>query len=39
MKDVAVIGVNDCIVAENEGNLLVCKMSEENRIKEFSEEK
>ena len=39
MKDVVVIGVNDCIVAENEGNLLVCKMSEENRIKEFSEEK
>ena len=39
VKSVVVVGVNDCIIAENEGNLLVCKISEENRIKEFSEEK
>ena len=39
MKSVVVIGVNDCIVSENDGNLLVCRMSEEDRIKEFSEEK
>jgi mannose-1-phosphate guanylyltransferase len=38
MKSVVVIGVEDCIVAEKDGNLLVCKMSQENRIKEFSEE-
>ena len=37
IKKVMVIGVDDCIVAENEGNLLVCKMSEENRIKDFSD--
>lgn len=39
LKSVVVIGVDDCIVAENEGNLLVCRMSEENRIKEFSDKK
>ena len=39
MKNVVVLGVDDCIIAENEGNLLVCKMSEENRIKDFAEEK
>lgn len=37
MKSVVVVGVNDCIIAEKDGNLLVCRMSEENRIKEFSE--
>ena len=37
MKKVMVIGMNDCIVAENNGNLLVCKTSEENRIKDFSD--
>lgn len=36
---VMVIGVDDCIVAENNGNLLVCKMSEENRIKDFTDVK
>ena len=36
---VVVIGINDCIVSENDGNLLVCRMSDDNRIKEFSEEK
>lgn len=39
MKKVLLIGLNDCIVAENDGNLLVCGMSKENRIKEFSEMK
>ena len=39
MKSVVLVGVNDCIVAEKEGNLLVCRISDENRIKEFSEEK
>lgn len=39
MKKVMVIGMSDCIVAENDGNLLVCKMSEENRIKDFSDVK
>ena len=39
MKKVMVIGVSDCIVAENNGNLLVCKMSEENRIKDFTDVK
>ena len=39
VKKVVVIGLDDCIVAENNGNLLVCRMSEENRIKDFSEEK
>lgn len=39
MKEVVVVGVNDCIIAERDGNLLICRMSDENRIKEFSEEK
>lgn len=39
IKKVIVIGVDDCIISENNGNLLVCRMSEEGRIKEFSEEK
>ena len=39
MKSVAVIGVDNCIVAENGGHLLVCKMADENRIKDFAEEK
>ena len=37
MKSVVVIGVDDCIISENEGNLLVCRMSDENRIKEYSD--
>ena len=37
MKKVVVVGLNDCIIAEKEGNLLVCKMSEENRIKDFTD--
>ena len=39
LKKVMVIGVDDCIVAENNGNLLVCRMSEENRIKDFTDVK
>ena len=39
MKKVMVIGMDGCIVAENDGNLLVCKMSEENRIKDFTDVK
>ena len=39
IKKVVVVGVDDCIIAENDGNLLVCKMSEEKRAKEFSGEK
>jgi mannose-1-phosphate guanylyltransferase len=39
MKRVVVVGVDDCIIAENDGNLLVCRMSEEKRAKEFSGEK
>ncbi|MBO5807060.1 MAG: mannose-1-phosphate guanylyltransferase [Bacteroidaceae bacterium] len=38
-KKVVVIGMENCIIAENDNNLLVCHMSDENRIKEFSEEK
>ncbi len=36
-KRIVLIGINDCIVAEHDGNLLVCKMSEEGRIKEFTD--
>lgn len=36
-KRVVVIGLEDCIVAEHNGQLLICKMSEEGRIKEFSD--
>lgn len=39
LKKVMIIGVDDCIVSENNGNLLVCKMSEENRIKDFTDVK
>lgn len=39
LGNVVVIGMDNCIVAENGGNLLVCRMSDEGMIKEFSEEK
>lgn len=39
VDNVVVIGVNDCIISENGGNLLVCRMSDDNRVKEFSEKK
>lgn len=34
---VVLIGLNDCIVSEQDGNLLICKMEDEGRIKEFSD--
>ena len=36
-KKVVIIGLDGYIVAEDEGQLLVCKMSDEQRIKEFSD--
>ena len=36
---VVVIGIDDCIIAENEGNILVCRLSDDNRVKEFSDVK
>lgn len=35
-KNVVVQGLDGYIVAENEGRLLICKLSEEQRIKQFS---
>ena len=34
---VVIQGLDDCIVAEQDGVLLICKRSEEQRIKQFSE--
>ena len=34
---VVIQGLDDCIVAEQDGILLICKRSEEQRIKQFSE--
>lgn len=36
-KRVVIIGMNDCIVAEQDGELLICRMDEEGRIKDFSD--
>ncbi|MBO7281757.1 MAG: mannose-1-phosphate guanylyltransferase, partial [Bacteroidaceae bacterium] len=36
-KRVVIIGMNDCIVAEQDGELLICRMNEEGRIKDFSD--
>ena len=38
-KQVVVQGLDGYIVAENDGRLLICKLSEEQRIKQFSENK
>lgn len=38
-KKVVIIGLDNCIVAEQNDALLVCKLSEEQRIKEFSDKK
>ena len=38
-KRVVVQGLDGYIVAENDNTLLICKLSEEQRIKQFSEEK
>ena len=37
-RKVVVQGLDDCIVAEKDGMLLICKLSEEQRIKQFSGE-
>ena len=37
-RKVVVQGLDDCIVAEKDGALLICKLSEEQRIKQFSGE-
>ena len=37
-KKVVVQGLTDCIVAENDNTLLVCRLEEEQRIRQFSEE-
>lgn len=36
-KRVVVIGLDDCIVAENNDQLLICRLDDEQRIKEFSD--
>lgn len=38
MKQVVIEGLKDYIVAEKNGRLLICRLSEEQRIKEFSKE-
>lgn len=37
IKKVIVIGIDNCVVAEKDGNLLVCRKGEENRIKDLAE--
>jgi mannose-1-phosphate guanylyltransferase len=37
-KKVVVQGLDGYIVAENDNSLLVCKLSEEQRIRQFAEE-
>ena len=34
-KKIVVQGLEDCIVVENDGNILICRLSEEQRIKSF----
>lgn len=36
-KQVVVIGMNDCIIAERDNKLLVCRMSDEQLIKNFTD--
>jgi mannose-1-phosphate guanylyltransferase len=36
-KKVVVIGLDGYIVAENDNHLLICKLEDEQRIKEFSD--
>ncbi len=35
LKKVIVVGMEDCVIAENDGSLLVSKINEENRIKDI----
>ena len=37
-KQVVIQGLDDCIIAEKDGVLLICKLAEEQRIKQFSGE-
>lgn len=37
-KKVVIQGLEDCIVAEKDGTLLICRLSEEQRIRQFSGE-
>ncbi|MCI6839651.1 MAG: mannose-1-phosphate guanylyltransferase [Prevotella sp.] len=37
-KKVVIQGLDDCVVAEKDGVLLICKLSEEQRIRQFAEE-
>jgi len=37
--DVVIQGLDGYIVAENDGMLLICKLSEEQRIKQFCDDK
>ena len=37
-KKVVIQGLEDCIVAEKDNALLICKLSEEQRIRQFAEE-
>ena len=34
-KQVVIQGLSDCIVAEHNGTLLICRLSDEQRIKEW----
>ena len=38
-KQVIIQGLDGYIIAENDNRLLICKLSEEQRIKQFSEQK
>ncbi len=38
-KKVVIQGLENCIVAEKDGMLLICKLSEEQRIRQFADEK
>lgn len=37
LKKVVVIGMDNCIVAEKDGNLLICRMGEESRLKDITD--
>ena len=37
MKKVVVVGVDNCIVAEKDNNLLICKMGEEDRLRDLTD--
>lgn len=37
LKKVVVVGMDNCIVAEKDGNLLICRMGEESRLKDVTD--